>query len=411
MIIQIEKIVNEEAKHYLKTWIALFSTFLGRSQHATLKWAQKWRIPLLRPERNHYFYEKSAVYYVCEEIVRAICPEVKEDAQHYSKLMLRLEYAITGGDARIDQKAEWDLSAALSNVRDVLEAHGCTLPEGRAETSLASGKQLADGRTESLAVQLKLDRWTLARRAVAEGALGQLSELIEQGLQLNWTGDSKWTLLIWAGKYHRPECERFLLRRGANPNAVTSDLRGITPLMFAAEAGDTTSLRRLLKSGATFDCRDHEGNTALYYAVQNCRADAVKCLLQNGARVSRNKASLTRLLSRASLFGRTDIIKLVVRAVAPLPKCGELLLSAAENGYLKLIDLYVSLGISPNITVNRWPRTPLVAAAYHNHSKVVRRLIELGGDAALALRNSRRELALIGKSKRDEVIRVLQRHK
>lgn len=79
------------------------------------------------------------------------------------------------------------------------------------------------------------------------------------------------------------ELLRELLEAGGDP--TTSDVRGWTPLHFAAQEHAVESARLLLQAGADVDARDEWGNTPLWVATFNSkgRGDMIALLLDTGA--------------------------------------------------------------------------------------------------------------------------------
>lgn len=70
-----------------------------------------------------------------------------------------------------------------------------------------------------------------------------------------------------------------------------------TPLMRAAQVGDTTIARLLLAHGAVVNTRDDFGHTALLFATQRGDTEMIKLLLQSGAHPEAqdlNALSMTR---------------------------------------------------------------------------------------------------------------------
>lgn len=61
---------------------------------------------------------------------------------------------------------------------------------------------------------------------------------------------------------------------------------GVTPLMSAAHSGNVILVRFLLKYVRNVNEEDKEGNTALYYAVENSHLEVVKVLHEHGAKIS-----------------------------------------------------------------------------------------------------------------------------
>ncbi len=86
----------------------------------------------------------------------------------------------------------------------------------------------------------------------------------------------------------------FLIRSGANPNAV--DKNGVTPLHRAVRTRSTNAVRALLAGGAEIGMKNENGSTPLHLAVQNTgrsgsgspnakahQKDIIELLLRNGA--------------------------------------------------------------------------------------------------------------------------------
>lgn len=61
---------------------------------------------------------------------------------------------------------------------------------------------------------------------------------------------------------------------------------GITPLMSAAHSGNIEVVKMLLKYVRNVNQEDKEGNTALYYAVENSHLEIVKILHEHGAKIN-----------------------------------------------------------------------------------------------------------------------------
>ena len=75
-----------------------------------------------------------------------------------------------------------------------------------------------------------------------------------------------------------------LEKEGADFN-ISNDF-GVTPLMSAAHSGNLSLVKLLLKYVNNVNEEDKEGNTALYYAVENSHLEVVKVLHEHGARIS-----------------------------------------------------------------------------------------------------------------------------
>ena len=147
-----------------------------------------------------------------------------------------------------------------------------------------------------------------------------LSCLIENGADVNLSTDKNRTPLMTACEYGHVNTVTFLIEHGANVNlqdwtgltAVHYAVRGsqaceilsclmengadvdaktcggLTPLMIAAERGDTKVATFLIEHGANVDLPDKIGATALCYALK-CPGNLCEvgsCLIENGADIN-----------------------------------------------------------------------------------------------------------------------------
>src|SRR5688500_833039 len=69
-------------------------------------------------------------------------------------------------------------------------------------------------------------------------------------------------------------------------NIDTKDETGLTPLMYAAQGGETKELQNLLKMGANANIKDQYGWTALMYAIARQDTSTVKVLLSSKADIN-----------------------------------------------------------------------------------------------------------------------------
>lgn len=124
--------------------------------------------------------------------------------------------------------------------------------------------------------------WMLHRAAWGSAAACAL--LLERGARVDAVDQWGRTPLFDA---KHGEVARVLLAGGADPSAVCTQPKGVTPLMSAADQGRLEVCRVLLAAGATIDARTPSGGTALAFACDQGHADIVLLLLDHGAAVAR----------------------------------------------------------------------------------------------------------------------------
>lgn len=121
------------------------------------------------------------------------------------------------------------------------------------------------------------------------GDLDALTAMLDQQPErIDLRDESGWTPLHHAAYRDRADLVRFLITRGADPNASAEG--ECVPLhMAAAESGVDTVLA-LADGGADLNVPDDTGVTALHYATLPGRLDVVKALLDRGAAVNMKDA-------------------------------------------------------------------------------------------------------------------------
>ena len=116
----------------------------------------------------------------------------------------------------------------------------------------------------------------------SQNDLARLKNLLHNGLnpdRLTWPG----TLLMLMLSRERPQMAKFLVRQGADVNALSVDGRRRTPLMYAATGNLPGMVRYLVRQGARVDAVDADGRSALIHAVRLGLPEVVEALLKKGA--------------------------------------------------------------------------------------------------------------------------------
>ena len=205
--------------------------------------------------------------------------------------------------------------------------------------------------------------------AARDGERAPVTELIEQGADVNLAATDGSTALLWAAYHHDAEMAQALLAAGADPDVPNNF--GVTPLLQASRTGDAAVMEVLLDGGADITLSHTEGLTPLIAAAGTGRPETVRLLLDRGA--DPNEADSFQhqtALMWAAAEGHLDVVD-------------ELLLAGADpNAQARFTELtqrsdygdYSSGGF-----------TALMWAARNGDEDIVRRLVEGGAD--LNLRN------------------------
>jgi ankyrin repeat protein len=126
--------------------------------------------------------------------------------------------------------------------------------------------------------------WTPLVRAAEGGHVAVVRWLVDQGSALDERGVDRNTALCLASSRGRTPVVRLLLERGAHP--AIANIFGWTPLRQASSEGHLETVRCLLShpsAAATINHRDMWDRTALSWACEKGRVDAVRALLERGA--------------------------------------------------------------------------------------------------------------------------------
>ncbi|CAF1411584.1 unnamed protein product, partial [Rotaria sordida] len=214
--------------------------------------------------------------------------------------------------------------------------------------------------------------------------------------ELNITG---WTPLYAAMKSRKFDVVKLLLKRGADPNAVTK--LGSTPFLLASEICDLDIIEACVEAGADLDFAPSgpdadnlniTGQTALFMATLKDRVDVVKFLIQKGAHVNvQNRYGVSPLLLCAE-SGNYELVQALVQAGADvnITPQGELaeenflagqtpLFGAAKKGHVEICEYLIQNGADVN-AVTMTGATPLYTATEEGHLDVVRLLNRHGAD-------------------------------
>ncbi len=217
-----------------------------------------------------------------------------------------------------------------------------------------------------------------------------------------------------------------------------------TPLMKAAEAGDTEKVKALLKDGA--DPRQKSGGwSACGLAVRAGRTETVRTLLEEAPQLTEDTKYMNGLVMVASQWGRTEIIRMLLdkgasanatnprqanwTAVMEATQKGRTetallllengadvnatnlrnwtaLMQAAQTGDIEVATALLDRGASLNAR-DMYGNTALMMAAVNGHADVVDELLARGADYTLQTENGNTAMKYAAYGNHTDIVRLL----
>ena len=225
----------------------------------------------------------------------------------------------------------------------------------------------------------------------ARGSQVELIEwLLKEGADPNAVNRNGWTALMEAAELENTDGEiiAMLIEAGAKVNARCAE--GKTALMCALMWAPPATIRQLLDLGADVRMKDEDGSTALMLAVEESSVEVVAMLVEAVAKVDATNAEGKSALMWAAKFARPAAVRLLLDQGADVrmkDKAGSTVLMIAAQGYseesrVEVVAMLVEAGAKVNAR-GAEGKTALMYAAKKSMPGVVRQLLDLGADAQL----------------------------
>lgn len=159
-------------------------------------------------------------------------------------------------------------------------------------------------------------------------------------------------------------------------------------------------IKLLLEIGADVNLKDGDGNTPLFYVLDDINLDAAELLLKNGADVNiQGRIGQTPLFIARSKDAVNLLIQYKVSVNArEFRNSRTRLFSLTQQGELELVEVLVENGADINIQ-DRIGQTPLFNAAYYKRTNVVKFILKHG--ANINIRDKRGRTPLFSAISRD----------
>lgn len=147
-----------------------------------------------------------------------------------------------------------------------------------------------------------------------------------------------------------------------------------TGLMIAAWEGNIPMMELFVSRGANVNAVNASGEQALLHAAWRGRNEAVRWLLDHGARINRDGPAWSAL-HYAAFAGHPDTVKVLIARGADInarsTNGSSPLMMAAREGHESIAELLVGLGADTAVR-NDWGDDALVWSMRHGHPKIAR---------------------------------------
>lgn len=194
-----------------------------------------------------------------------------------------------------------------------------------------------------------------------------------------------------------------------SPPPQSPQNRVLSPLLQAAQDGQSGTVQLLLASGVDIDETDEVGRTPLFVATVGGHRETVQVLLASGADVNVATKSGASPVFVAATMGDTEIVQALLSAGGQTeagPFGTTPLLAATENGHTETVHALLASGAQ--IETGALGRTPLYIAAKWGRTEIVQALLERGARTdALAPISGRTPLYIAARRGYTKTVRAL----
>lgn len=210
---------------------------------------------------------------------------------------------------------------------------------------------------------------------------------------------------------HKPTSAHLLF--ATVPNAIYKQFRRekSTPLMLAVMSRRIEAVRVLLEHGAKVDARDEYGYTALTLAISRKQPDIARLLLERGANPNVVSDLGMPLLPWAVMMKQNDIARLLLEHGANPNACNSdgtpALYIAVLDDNVDLAYLLLKHGANPNTKMREWSALRL-AITQRNYA-IAELLIHNHAEFRRVYGDGRKPLELAAATHQPELVRLLKR--
>ncbi|XP_046383816.1 ankyrin-3-like [Ischnura elegans] len=257
------------------------------------------------------------------------------------------------------------------------------------------------------------------RRAISRGHLTEVERLLNScGLLHRPEWLNGYSLLLEALKCKRLGVAKFLLAKGCSVNYPKSPHVGITtPLHVAVALGSFEAVKILLDKGARVNSSDEKGDTPLHVAARRKNLEVIKLLVESGAHINAlnydRKSPIIFLLERACFHAADYLIKhgadVNNESVSDCIDDNSPIHLAVQKGSMEMVKLLLSKGAEINALGKG--KTPLHIATHNGYPPMVKLLLDHSADVNSVCKSKRNKdytaLLFAVENGNDEVVTFL----
>jgi ankyrin repeat protein len=207
----------------------------------------------------------------------------------------------------------------------------------------------------SRGAEVKTDGKTALLLTAMRGDAKAVSDLLNNGADVNVRHEDGWNALILASVYGHTLVVQALLDKNADVE-TKENLMGQTALIWAVKGGHTAVVKALLKADANVNARDKFGGTALTRAASSGQAEVVKALLEAGADINAREYDGDTAVIEATAEGHLEIIQALLKAGANINDKDldgrTILMIAAMSGKERVVKALLDKGADINAQDN-----------------------------------------------------------
>src|SRR3569623_1109469 len=210
--------------------------------------------------------------------------------------------------------------------------------------------------------------------AAAGGQREIVQPLLAKGADPNFRDPRGATALTIAQDAGNPDAVKLLLAGGAKEIFTYKGMNLNDALILAASAGDAVKVRESLAAGAEPQAASRAGVTPLIAAAYGGNADAVRAVVESGARVNEIPNGFRAWTWTGAKLSTKQ------QGLAQTASVGDTaLIVAARLGHEAAEDNHLNPGAAPALA-NPHGDTPLSVAAEQGHAKIVALILAKGVD-------------------------------